>query len=252
MNFLKRRTLFVFGLPLALVFIAAVSQAAAAAEDGTRLSISSQGLVSQGGAAGGAEPSRDEYEALALSGDRNKSTRATGQQKTSGSNAPLPNTDFWFYTADVELFADRDRDGYYAGIDLLFDADTYYDIADVYAVIYLSYEYGEWNEYAETEVFTIFGASSSDEYVVETDLVQGYPTGNYDILIELYDAYDDAFVASFGPEDTSELSILPLEDAARDAPATTTQIVVNSGGGGSLSWFLLLGLAAAGALTRRH
>jgi len=252
MNYLNRRTLFVFGLPLVLVFLAAASQAASAAKVGSRVTITSQGLVSQGGATATTEPSRDEYGALTVSGDRNKSTRASGQQKTSDSSAPLPNTDFWIYTADVELFADRDNDGYYAGIDLLFDADTYYDVADVYAVIYLSYEYGEWNEYAETETFAIFGASSADDYVVETDLIEGYPTGNYDILIELYDAYDNAFVASFGPEDSSELSILPLEDAVRDAPAGTTQIVVNSGGGGSLSWFLLLGLAAAGALARRH
>jgi len=250
MNYLKRRTLFVFGLTLASVFLAGASHAETETGDTGRLTITSQGLVSQGGAAADTEASRDEFGPLTLTGDRNKSTRAAGQQKTSGNNSPLPNTDFWFYTADVELFADRDHDGYFAGIDLLFDADTYYDVADVYAVIYLSYEYGEWNEYAETETFTIFGASSSDEYVVETDLVQGYPTGNYDILIELYDTYDGAFVASFGPEDTSELSILPLEDAARDAPETTTQIVVNSGGGGSLSWFLLLGLAV-GALARK-
>ena len=252
MNYLKRTMLFIFGLPLTFVLVAVASSVATAADDSTRVSITSQGLVSQGGATADTEPSTDEYAALRAAGERSKPTRASGQQKASASSAPLPNTDFWFYTADVELFLDSDRDGYYAGIDLLFDADTYYDVADVYAVLYLSYEYGEWNEYAETEIFTIFGSSGADEYVVETELVEGYPTGNYDILIELYDAYDDMFVASFGPEDTSELAILPLEDIGRDAPAGTTQIVVNSGGGGSLSWFLLLGLAGVGALARRY
>jgi hypothetical protein len=57
-------------------------------------------------------------------------------------------------------------------------------------------------------------------------------------------------VASFGPEDTSELAILPLEDIGRDAPAGTTQIVVNSGGGGSISW-LLLGLLGFIGLRRK-
>ncbi len=250
MNHLKRTISIVLALPLVLLLT--TSYAAMAAEEDARISTTSQGLVSQGGAAATSEPSRDEYGALKLSGDRNKTARASGQQKSSNIESRTPNTDFWFYTADVELFTDRDRDGYYAGIDLLFDADTYYDVAEVYAVIYLSYEYGPWNEYAETEIFKIFGTSSDDEYIVETDLVAGYPTGNYDILIELYDAYDNAFVAEIGPEDTSELSILPLEDSNRDAPATvTTQVVVSRGGGGSLGWFLLLGLAFAGGLARK-
>lgn len=252
MNLIKRNIFLAFGLPLVLVSLVMASQVAAAAEDAKRRSITSQGVVSEGGAAADSEASTDEYEALALSGDRSKSTRKSAPQKLGSSSAPLANTDFWFYTADVELFLDRDRDGYYTGIDLLFDADTNYEIADVYAVIYLSFEYGPWNEYAETEIFTIFGASSGDEYVVETDLVEGYPTGNYDILIELYDAYDNAFVASFGPEDTSELAILPLEDIARDSSGGTTQVVVTSGGGGSLNWALLIVLLCAGLLARRR
>lgn len=250
MNYLKRTVSIVLALSLALHLT--TSYAAVAAEEDARISTTSQGLVSQGGAAATLEPSRDEYGALKLSGDRSKTARVAGQQKPSNIDARTPNTDFWFYTVDVELFTDRDRDGYYAGINLLFDADTYYDVADVYAVIYLSYEYGPWNEYAETDNFTLFGTSGDDEYIVETDLVAGYPTGNYDILIELYDAYDNSFLAVIGPEDTSELSILPLEDSDRDAPGTvTTQVVVSSGGGGSLSWFLLLGLAGAGTLARR-
>ena len=252
MNYLKRTINIVLALPLALVLLRSrVTQRWPQTKmlaSVRRPRDSSAGLVRQPTR----KSSRDEYGALEVSGDRNKTTRTSGQQKTSASEAPAPNTDFWFYTADVELFTDRDRDGYYAGIDLLFDADTYFDVAEVYAVIYLSYEYGPWNEYAETDNFTIFGTSGDDEYIVETDLVAGYPTGNYDILIELYDAYDNSFVADIGPEDTSELSILPLEDSNRDAPATvTTQVIVSNGGGGSLSWFLLLGLAGAGALARR-
>lgn len=251
MNYFNRPASYFVALPLALVLLIASIPSALAAENEARISITKQGLVSQRGAMSQQEASRDEFAALSLSGSRSKTARASGQQKTSGNEVHAPNTDFWFYTADVELFTDRDRDGYYTGIDLLFDADTYYDVADVFAVMYLSYEYGPWNEYAETETFTIFGASADDEYIVETDLIEGYPTGNYDILIELYDAYDNSFVASFGPEDTSELAILPLEDDVRDAPqGSTTQVVVNSGGGGSLSWFLLMGLAAA--LLRRR
>lgn len=155
----------------------------------------------------------------------------------------LADPNFWFYDVDVALFSDFDRDGYYFGIDLTFDADTNYAFADVYAVLYLSYEYGPWNLYAETGDFTLFGTSGTDDYEIESELVSGYPTGSYDILIELYDADTNAFLASVGPEDTVELSLLPLEDSTRDARGGETQVVVNSGGG-SLGWLLLLGLLA--------
>ena len=70
-------------------------------------------------------------------------------------------------------------------------------------------------------------------------------------MIELYDSFDGYLVASFGPEDSSELSLLPLEDFTYDEPVgTTTQVVVNSGGGGSASWLLLFGLAGAAVLAR--
>lgn len=250
MNYIKSKSWLCLGLSCALLSMATAGQAAAADDDTVRKTTTFEGLVSGGGASADTERTMQEYGALKLSGERGKPGRATDKQKLTGNEAGSPDTDFWLYSADVVLFLDADRDGYYAGIDLIFDADTYYEVADVYAVLYLSYEYGPWNEYAETETFTIFGASAGDEYAVETDLVQGYPTGNYDILIELYDAYDNSFVASLGPEDTSELSILPLEDAGRDAPSGTTQIVVNSGGGGAPGWLLILGLAGASLLRR--
>lgn len=216
--------------------------------DDTRISVTSQGLASeQGTVLPGPE---DEYTALSTGGDRKKSPRSAEQQKAGTSAAPnaAPNTDFWFYDAWVDLYADVDNDGYYSGIDLTFDADTIYGVAEVYAVVYLSYELGPWNEYAVTEDFTILGSSGNDEYFIETDLVAGYPTGDYDILIELFDTFDNSFVASIGPEDTSQLSLLPLEDMDRDS-VEPTQIVVNSGGGGSLGW-LLLGLGVAARFRR--
>ncbi len=194
--------------------------------------------------------SEQAHDKLVTAGKRTSSPRAmaltTGQQTA--------NNDFWFYTADVELFNDLDRDGYYHGIDLLFDADTYYAFADVYAVVYLSQDGGPWNEYAVTEDFTLFGASSDDEYVIVTELVSGYPSGSYDILIELFDADNDAFLAWYGPEDTSELAFLPLEDVGRDQADTPDVIVVNNRGGGGasgLAFTLILGLLALLRLARR-
>lgn len=192
----------------------------------------------------------DEFDALVANGTREKPERPSAQTKVSPRSLQAANTDFWFYTADVVLFNDRDRDGYYHGIDLLFDADTYYTFAEVYAVVYLSLDGGPWNEYGATENFTIFGASSDDDYVLVTELLSGYPTGSYDILIELFDAYDDSFLAWIGPEETSELAFLPLEDADRDLADVPEVIVINRGGGGSLGWILIL-LLGATALRKR-
>lgn len=147
--------------------------------------------------------------------------------------------DYWIYSVDVELFNDYDRDGYYYGVDLLFDADTIYAVADVYAVAYLSYEGGPWNEYAVSNDFTLFGATETDDYVMVTELLTGYPAGRYDLLLELYEADTGLYVASAGPEEFFELADLPLEDADRDQPS----VVVTSGGGGAAGVLLLTFLA---------
>lgn len=237
-------------LPLAVFLIAGAAISRADENPEPRINSTSQGPGTQRGAIAGADVTTDEFSALVTAGDKRQSLRSRDQQKLSGLTSKTPNTDFWFFDVDVQLFSDLDQDGYYYGIDLLFDADTIYSVADVYAVVYLSLDFGPWNEYASTEDFTLFGASASDEYVVVSELVSGYPTGDYDILIELFDAFDGTFVASIGPEDTSKLSFLPLEDANRDAPFVEPQIVVNRGGGGSMGLFSLLALLGLTAWTR--
>ncbi len=187
--------------------------------------------------------SAEEYGPLATSGSREKNG-ARGQSAKPGgdsSGAQSIDHDFWIFDADVILFNDDDGDGYFHGIDLLFDADTIYSAAEVYAVLYLSLDFGPWNEYAVTEDFWIFGASGSDEYVLVTELMSGYPTGEYDLLIELFDAVDNSFLASFGPEDSPELAYLPLEDFNKDAPFVETRVTVSHGGGGAAdAWMIAI------------
>jgi hypothetical protein len=218
------------------------------AEESSRLSVSTQSSRADrdGGIPG--EITEDEFPELRTDGSR----LAGKTPLVLSKSAQAANIDFWFYSADVELFNDHDRDGYYHGIDLLFDADTYYTFADVYAVVYLSLDGGPWNEYAVTDDFTLFGASSDDEYIIVTELISGYPAGSYDILIELFDAYDDTFLAWYGPEDTLELAFLPLEDADRDVADVPEIIVVNRGGGGATGVLLILFLGLAAIAKLRH
>lgn len=233
-----------------LTVISVTSTAAVAGDDGKRVTVSTHLQGDGRDKAVAIRESRDEYAPLGSSAQK---TRDRTQTKASSNPSMSPNADFWFYLADVELYGDSDRDGYYSGIDLLFDIDTYYAVADIYAVAYLSYEGGPWEEYAVTEDFTIFGSSGTDDYVIVTDLVSGYPRGDYDILIEVFDAHTSEFLAYYGPEDTSELAFLPLEDIDRDTPVTDTRITVNSGGGGASDLLLLAVLAAlASAFGRRR
>jgi hypothetical protein len=186
------------------------------------------------------------YAPLETDGLRTKSPGVVAYSKT-GSSATASHTgspDVWFYSADVVLFGDDDIDGYFFGIDLLFDADTAWSAFDVYAVTYLSFEGGPWNEYAVTDDFTLFDTSVDDEYNIVTELESGYPTGSYDLLIELFDSQTGEFLAGFGPEETSELGLLPLEDFNRDKPII---VVINDGhshggGGGTTGIWMLLGL----------
>jgi hypothetical protein len=185
--------------------------------------------------------SSEEYDALVTAESRDKTQSRAGTSKpgAAASHNESAGFDFWFYDVDVQLFNDDDFDGYYHGIDVLFDVDTNFSAAGVYAVFYLSLEGGPWNEYAVTEDFTVFGTSASDEYVLVTELLSGYPTGSYDLLIELFDVYDGTFLASFGPEDSSAASFLALEDFHRDAPRQEVVIVESHGGGGALEVWLL-------------
>ncbi|MGB5344545.1 MAG: choice-of-anchor H family protein [Woeseia sp.] len=234
------------------LFAGALGARAAFAEDvatGAEARVSVVKQISRGGRDGARSPAaRHEYSALVASGQR-----ASARSKGTASSSKPGNTDFWFYDADVVLFGDDDQDGYFYGIDLLFDADSVYDGVAVYAVAFLSLDGGPWNEYAVTDDFFIDGATSDDEYVIVTELESGYPAGSYDLLVELYDAIDGSFLASFGPLDSSELSYLPLEDFRRDEPFVDNIIVVGHGGGGSgfgLLWLLavpLLRLLPVGA-----
>lgn len=220
-----------------------VSQAQQAEEAQLRVSVTRQGAVAdrdQGMSSGSIENS---FAALNTEDAQKGFARSSAQSKATTSQAQTPDIDFWFYSADVELHLDRDADGYFHSIDLWFDADTWYDEADVYAVAYLSYEGGPWNEFAATDDFTIYGSSSDDDYFIETDLMSGYPAGSYDLLVELFDAYDGSFLASFGPDDSSDLGFLPLEDAERDAPVIAVRSVVVRQGGGSTGLLMLLLLA---------
>jgi hypothetical protein len=142
--------------------------------------------------------------------------------------------EFWIYDAWVTLRNDLDYDGYVYRFTLEFDADTIYNEADVYARLYLSR--GEvFKEYHTTSVFTIFGEDSDDSLIVDSELLEGFPSGDYEILIELYDAYTDQLVAILDGNDDPDLYLLTLE--SKDYEYIEPVRVVE---GGSMGYWLFL------------
>jgi MYXO-CTERM domain-containing protein len=162
--------------------------------------------------------------------------------------------DAWIYDATTDIFADSDGDGYYRFLRVQFDADTIHSFDYVYAEIYLSADGTAWEHLYSTKDFAIWGSDPDDDYEVETELVSGYSTGLYDVLVELYDADTGELLDEYGPNESSLFSLVPLEDSGRDGIVVVPPpvVVVEESGGGAVSWLGLAGLVAALALRRRR
>lgn len=240
-----------------LLLVGILSAATAAAETPARSSVSAHTASGGRDTSAAQTETVDVYAPLVTTGARTSTRdqrRAVVRSSKPTTGAPpvaqAGANDFWIYEADVVLFGDDDNDGFFYGIDLLIDADTVWLSADVYAVLYLSLDGGPWNEYAVTEDFRIAGARAEDEYVIVTELQSGYPSGDYDLLIELFSSDSGEFLADFGPEADSALGFLPLEDFNRDAPTFDTPVTVSRGGGGGATGIFGLLLVGAVVLSR--
>ncbi|HEX5048332.1 MAG TPA: choice-of-anchor H family protein, partial [Gammaproteobacteria bacterium] len=225
---------------------------AAAAED--RVTRTSEGFV--------AEHAADELRnPLTMRERRTPATKiATKPRGDEGRVQPQAATvsfgDSWIFEASADLFYDNDGDGYFHYVRVRFDADTSQAMSNVYAEIYISADGEAWEFLTDTKDFTIWATSPDDDYEVETELVSGYSTGKYDLLIELHDAATGDLIDEFGPRESAELAVLPLEDSTRDgvvpAPAPLPPpLDGEDGGGGAVTYVWLLGLAGA-ALARRR
>ena len=158
--------------------------------------------------------------------------------------------DHWIFEADVVLFDDLDDDGFFRFVSVRIDADTLRSSAWVYAELYLSADGVNWEHYHSTDDFSIGGETGDDEYFVETELVTGYPTDHYDLLVELYDADLLSFSDEFGPNQSDAMALLPLEDATRDPEPVRVTVV--DGGGGAFAWIFLPALLAVRLASRRR
>lgn len=170
---------------------------------------------------------------------------------------------FAIFEADVHTVSDLDGDGYHHAINVFFDVDVSTGGATVYAKLYLSREGGPWIQYFTSDLFEIYLDDSGDAYEVATELLEGYPPGYYDVLVEIY-SLDHAYLVASEVLDHHYLGKdVMIEDLARDEPYEDhsgeyvyEEEVYYSSGGGSMTWLLLAFLmlqvviAARGALAQ--
>jgi hypothetical protein len=147
--------------------------------------------------------------------------------------------EFWIYDAQVTLYSDLDFDGYYHHFAVEFDGDTVFAHAEVYARLYLARR-EVFEEYHTSSVFHINGESTEDSFVVESELLTGFPSGDYEVLIELYDALNDELVATLDGNNDADLYALPLESESFEDVYVEPSVVVIHESGGSMAYLSLL------------
>ena len=107
----------------------------------------------------------------------------------------------------------------------------------VYAVLYLGRN-GTYDAIHVSSEFFIYGEDSTDSFVIESTLVSGFPSYDYDILLELYDAQTEQLVAFSDSYDNPEFAFVPLESETNEYVVEESVVIVQEHGG-SLSWMTL-------------
>jgi hypothetical protein len=160
---------------------------------------------------------------------------------------------FSIFDASSRLFEDFDYDGFYQTFSVTFDVDVngayLNERADLFAELYLSRDGGPWVHYYTTDVFTIYGDSTQDDYEVLTTLYTGYATDHYDVLIDVYEVGYSDIVATISADETDSLYALPLESSDRDREPDII-VVEESGGAFSVLGLLCLSLCTGLRLNR--
>lgn len=153
-----------------------------------------------------------------------KLPKASAKAQEKGGNH------LYIHDAAVLLFDDEDGDGYYSKLRVDFDVDSSYDdYFDVYAELFIRrIGDAEWTHYYTTDVFEIHYDYGSDEYSVTTRLNTGFPPGNYEVLIDLFEYGYSGLVDTLGPFDDYDLTNLPLEDKTYESSGVSSDTYVDN------------------------
>ncbi len=185
---------------------------------------------------------RDEFDPLALQGFRRESGAVSGLRSR---RCPCEG-DVSLDGVALTLNDDFDHDGFFQFVRLDFSLRTRLPRADVFVQVFLSFEGGPWNRFAATRRLTL-SAAAPLSYAIESRLRSGYPSGYYDVLIEVFDADSGRWLLSHGPYEDWRLQAAPLESANRDDFGAASFVgYAIYGTGGMSPWWLLVVLALSG------
>ena len=127
------------------------------------------------------------------------------------------------YSVTVHAEGDNDHDGHFNRLNISVDADTLLHTDEVFLVIKLRDEYGDWWTIDTTPVFVIHGDSSIDTFHISVAVPAPLHFGYYDLRIEMFSAATHLLLAEYGP--TPSHSDIPLENFADD---TGTQVHISA------------------------
>lgn len=123
--------------------------------------------------------------------------------------------DAWINDIGTLLYNDADRNGYFSGISLSFDADTAFNSFEVFIAIdiisHLTPSANHVERLHTTRPFFIYGRSITDEYHVDIDLLTNFPPAIYDLRVTLADAHSREILDEVYARDFHNLRALPLE-----------------------------------------
>lgn len=168
-----------------------------------------------------------------------KQTQAAQSKPVESVSTASRDHIIWVYDAWVTLHQDSDHDDYYSEIELSFDVDTSLNQADIYARIYLGDGF-EFREIYTTSDFHIHSDASNDEITLRTRLVEGFRPQEYDLMIEVYDAFSNELQDIYDHTHDDDLFLLPLESNDYETRSSVGgQVAITTEEGGSMSGILL-------------
>lgn len=185
-------------------------------------------------------------ESFKLQSEVAKTAKAKTALRASGALIQSVENNVWFDTIDISFDSDLNKNGFYHGLYVRFDADTNYESVPVYVHFALKRAGAPEVIIHTSSVFTLYGTSADDWFAIESELLHSLPPAYYDLVIRVYDADYNDLLAEISGFDEPALAELPLEDFSYDKP----QVVIVEEDSGSVGWFSLIGLVGV-ALTRR-
>jgi len=136
----------------------------------------------------------------------------------------------WIADIGTLLFDDSDKDGYHAGFSLTIDIDSEFGDTEVYARIYLESALSPLTLLHKTNRFSVYGTTIGDEYRVDTELRNNIATDDYNIVIDIHNAWTDELIDTANERGFENLRLLPLESAEQQYATGDDDVYGDSSG----------------------